>query len=83
MAWKDGLFVFNNESLPTLFKRLARWYDVTFVYEEDLGNVALHGNYFRNKGLLNLLANLDATGRVQFQIDQTDTNERRIYVIKN
>lgn len=83
MAWKDGLFVFNNEPLPSLLKRVSRWYDVTFVYEDDLADVVFQGNYFRNKGLLNLLANLEEAGRVQFQIDQTYADERRIYVMKN
>lgn len=82
MAWKDGLFVFNNETLPSLLKRVARWYDVVFVYEEDLADIMFQGNYFRNKGLLNLLTNLETTGRIQFRIDQTYTDERRIYVMR-
>lgn len=83
MAWRDGLFVFNNEPLPSLLKRVSRWYDVTFVYEDDLADVVFQGNYFRNKGLLNLLANLEEAGRVQFRFDQTYMDERRIYVMKN
>lgn len=82
LAWKDGLFLFNSEPLPSLLKRVARWYDVTFVYEGNVDDVLFQGNYFRGKGLLNLLANLEAAGRVQFRIDQTYTDERRIYVME-
>ena len=85
-AWKDGLFVFDNEELPDLLKRISRWYDVTFIYEEDMHDVRFQGNYFRNKGLLNLLQNLELTGEMVFLIEQpTDSNndERRIYVNKH
>lgn len=82
IAWKEGLFVFNNESLPTLLKRLSRWYGVEFIGEEDLIDVVFQGNYFRDKGLLNLLTNLEATGRIQFRINQNYMYERRIYVME-
>lgn len=85
-AWKDGLFVFENEKLPDLLKRVSRWYNVTFIYEGDMGGVRFQGNYFRNKGLLSLLKNLELTGEVDFLIEQpviSSNNERRIYVKKH
>lgn len=66
LAWRDGLFVFNNEPSPDLLKRVSRWYNVAFTYEGDLGDVMFQGNYFRDKELLNLLKNLEATGSVSF-----------------
>ena len=82
-AWKNGLFVFNNEKLPDLLKRVARWYDVTFIYQDNVDDVRFQGNYFRNKGLLDLLQNLELTGEVSFAIEQPtipSNDERRIYV---
>lgn len=84
-AWKDGLFVFDNEKLPDLLKRVSRWYDVTFIYEDDMDDVRFQGNYFRNKGLMNLLQNLELTGEMVFLIEQptgSANDERRIYVKK-
>lgn len=82
MAWVDGLFVFNSEPLPKLLNRVSRWYGVTFIFESDLSDVVFQGNYFRNKGLLHLLRNLETAGKVQFKMDSTETAERRIYVKK-
>ncbi len=83
LAWKEGLFIFNNEPLPDLLKRVSRWYNVSFTYESDLRDIRFQGNYFRDKGLLNLLENLEAIGSVQFRIDQSYSDERRIYVTRN
>lgn len=84
-AWKDGLFVFNDERLPDLLKRVARWYGVVFTYEEDMSDVRFHGNYFRDKGLLNLLENLELAANVEFLVEKRMAdagNERRVYVRK-
>jgi len=87
LAWKEGLFVFNDERLVDMLNRVARWYDVAFVFRDgNVGDVRIQGNYFRNKGMLNLLSLLEMTGKVKFRFDKTavegDNNERRIYVDK-
>ncbi|MFC3197928.1 FecR family protein [Parapedobacter deserti] len=83
-AWKDGLFVFNDERLPDLLKRVARWYNVTFTYEDDVNDIRFQGNYFRDKGLLNLLENLEMAAQVEFLIEKKEmantSSERRVYV---
>ena len=33
MAWKNGLFQFDNADLKTVMRQLARWYDVEVVFE--------------------------------------------------
>ncbi|GGG92126.1 hypothetical protein GCM10007415_28580 [Parapedobacter pyrenivorans] len=84
-AWKDGLFVFADEPLPDLLKRVSRWYNVTFSYDDDMHDVRIQGNYFRNKGLLDLLQNLELIGKIDFLIEQPAVrghDERRIYVKK-
>ena len=32
LAWKDGMFVFDNSSLGSIMRTLARWYDVEVIY---------------------------------------------------
>lgn len=36
IAWKQGLFEFNNQSLEDIAVQLARWYDVEFVFEAEV-----------------------------------------------
>ena len=33
MAWKNGMFEFNNVEVRTVLRQIARWYDVDIVYE--------------------------------------------------
>ena len=35
MGWKDGLFVFRNETLSEIMKILGRWYGVNVIFLDD------------------------------------------------
>jgi len=32
VAWKDGLFDFDNDDLPSVIRELSRWYDIDVNY---------------------------------------------------
>jgi ferric-dicitrate binding protein FerR (iron transport regulator) len=34
-VWRDGRYVFDNESFSDLIRMVERWYDVQFIYPED------------------------------------------------
>ena len=36
IAWKDGKFVFEGETIEEIMERLRRWYDVEVFYENEL-----------------------------------------------
>jgi ferric-dicitrate binding protein FerR (iron transport regulator) len=46
MAWKNGLFAFNNADLPTVMRQLSRWYNVDVKYE---GNIPTDQFQFNGK----------------------------------
>ncbi len=77
--WKEGLFIFNDEPIQSITKRLAKWYKVKFVYNGDFSKVRFVGNYSRDKSLNNLLKNIELTGLVRFKV-VGDGRERRIMV---
>lgn len=77
--WKEGLFVFNDEPIQSITKRLAKWYNVKFVYEGDFSKVRFIGNYSRSKSLNNLLNNIELTGLAHFKVIGSGP-ERRIMV---
>lgn len=79
--WKEGLFIFNDEPIQSITKRLEKWYQVKFVYDknEDFSKVRFAGNYARDKSLNNLLNNIALTGLVQFKVEGSG-KERRIMV---
>jgi hypothetical protein len=76
MAWKNNMFVFNNENIKSIMKRLSRWYDVDVVFEGNLEKVNFFGNYSRLKSLENLLKDIELTEKVHFKI-----KGRRITII--
>lgn len=77
--WKEGLFIFNDEPIQSITKRLAKWYNVKFVFDGDFSNVRFVGNYSRSKSLNNLLNNIALTGLVHFKVEGSGP-ERRIMV---
>ena len=77
MAWKNGLFIFNNEHIRDIMTKLARWYDIDVQYEGDMADVAFQGNYQRSRSLVNLLKTIEQTNSVRFKIEG-----RRVTVIK-
>ncbi|MDQ0640048.1 transmembrane sensor [Pedobacter sp. W3I1] len=76
MAWKNDMFIFNNENISSIMKKISRWYDVDVEYKGDVSGVNFDGNYSRSKGLKSLLKNIELTDKVRFVIEG-----RRITVI--
>lgn len=69
MAWKNGLFVFNNMDLPTILREVARWYDVEIVYNTAPGKELYGGGISRNLNLSAVLHVLEENGNNHFRIN--------------
>ncbi len=82
-AWKEGLFVFNDEPLGDMMQRLARWYDVEISYRGGAEHIRFTGNYAMNKSLRNLLEHIRLTEGIRFEMAGNAINERRIIAIKD
>lgn len=67
MAWKNGLFVFNNMDLPTILREIARWYDVEIVYNTAPGKELYGGGISRNLNLSAVLHVLEENGTNHFK----------------
>jgi len=68
LAWKNGLFHFENAGIEDVMRQLSRWYDVEVSYR----NIK-EGNYFyadipRTTNLSDALKALSLTGKVHFGI---------------
>jgi len=55
VAWKNGLFEFDNTPLEAVMRQLARWYDVNVVYEGNIPDRAFTGKLYRNINASQLL----------------------------
>ena len=75
MAWKNGLFNFNNAHLEEVMRQLSRWYDIEVVYPNGIPNIYFVGDISRDLTFEDLLETLTKTG-VHFKIE----NGRKLLV---
>ena len=68
-AWKNGLFLYDNEPLSSIMRQVARWYDVDVVYDGANPNKLFGGGVSRYKNVSQVLRKLELTGEVHFSIE--------------
>ncbi|HEY0609255.1 MAG TPA: FecR domain-containing protein [Chitinophaga sp.] len=69
IAWKNGLFVFNNMTLAAILREVARWYDVEIVYTVTPSAELYGGGISRSLQLSGVLDLLEANGFNHFRIE--------------
>jgi transmembrane sensor len=67
IAWKAGLFEFDNTDLPTIMRQISRWYDVDVTYTEKPTNEKFGGSISKNLPLSNVLRLLEGNN-IRFKI---------------
>lgn len=69
IAWRDGYFRFDDESLESIMKKLSRWYDVDVVYmDEGLKDEQFAAVAKRTSNASALLKMMEQTGNVKFEV---------------
>lgn len=68
MAWKKGMFYFNNASLETVLRQLSRWYDVDVVFDKGVVSRNFEGEINRDLELSQVLKILEGNN-VHFKIE--------------
>jgi len=74
IAWKNGVFRFENDNIQTVMRQLARWYNVQIIYQGPIPPGHFTGIVDRNTNLSEVLKVLAISG-VHFTI-----KERKIIV---
>ncbi|WP_170150685.1 FecR family protein [Marinifilum flexuosum] len=68
-AWKDGRFVFENESLEDIMIRLSRWYNVEVSFlNESVKELRFSGDLTRYDNIDQILELIEVTQKVKFTI---------------
>lgn len=76
VAWKNGLFNFNNEDIRSVMEEIGRWYDMEIVYESIPEQREITGEMQRNLSLtqvMNVLKKL----RIHYRLE-----ERKLIITK-
>ncbi len=68
IAWKNGLFNFNNADIKTVMRQLARWYDVEVIYEGSLSKEKFEGEIPKNSTLNEVFKILELSA-VHFKVE--------------
>lgn len=67
--WKNGEFVFNNEPLTDILRKVSRWYNVEIVYTNPAQGVpTFSGSVSRFENVSVVLRMLEETSNVRFSI---------------
>ncbi len=68
MAWKNGIFDFQDASLEEVMRQLERWYDIEIVYEKNIPRLEFFGKMGRDLTLSAVLRGLEKSN-VQFRME--------------
>lgn len=68
VAWKNGMFSFNDADIPAVMRQVNRWYDAEIVYQSEVSQHFM-GSIPRTVPISKLLTMLELTGRLHFRID--------------
>lgn len=68
LAWKNGVFSFNEADIPAVMRQLARWYNVEIRYEGNIPARHFEGEIGRTLRLDQVLRILTKTG-IHYEID--------------
>jgi len=78
VAWKDGAFIFEDETLQSIMRRISRWYNVEVEYAENVDKDKLYGGgVSRYANVSSVLEILESTKNIHFKV-----KGRRILVTK-
>lgn len=78
VAWKNGEFMFNNETLENVAKKIARWYDLEIEVSPKLNDIKIWGSVSRYdsfKQVLKLIKMTDESIRLEVE-------ERRVKFVR-
>lgn len=68
VAWKNGYFIFEEETLEDIMNQIARWYDVDIEYKNINKSTQFGGTISRYRELEDVLSLLELTDKVKFRI---------------
>ena len=77
MAWRNGYFRFDNESIENIIKKVSRWYDIEGVEYQGMFDERFTGTFQRSKAVSLLFSHLEKLAPIRFEI-----KERRVVVMK-
>ena len=79
IAWKKGQIIFKNDALSDVFQRLERWYNVEFVYDDNLKKDYAFTGSFEGEELTQILNYIELTTPVRFEVLKSVKDNEELY----
>ena len=68
IAWKNGLFYFDNTDIKDVMRQVGRWYDLEVVFEGNVADRKITGKIYRNVNVSKVLRIMEAL-KIEFKIE--------------
>jgi transmembrane sensor len=70
VAWKNGFFIFENETMETAMRKISRWYNVGIIFkQEELKKEVFGGSVSRSENITGLLRVLSKAANVNMKAE--------------
>lgn len=69
LAWKNGFLNFSDDRIEDIMRQVARVYNIEIEYKGEVKDRRFWGRFPVDKGLMNLLRNLEQTKTIHFKLD--------------
>lgn len=77
VAWKSSKFVFDDENIESVMRKLSRWYNVEVIYQDNVADRTFTGSISRYDKISKILDKITYIEAVHFKVEG-----RRITVMK-
>lgn len=67
--WKNGDFIFADENIRSIMRKISRWYNVAVVYDSEIPEESMSGQISRSRNLSEVLRMLELSGDTKFRIE--------------
>lgn len=78
LAWKNGMFIFDGESLGSMMRKLSRWYNVEVKYDDGVDTLFhFTGRIRRYEDITGILRLIELTGKVGFTLKDHELHVKK------
>ncbi|CAL1518847.1 FecR domain-containing protein [Chitinophaga sp. MM2321] len=78
LAWKNGMFIFDSESLGSLMRKLSRWYNIEVKYDDGVDTLFhFTGRIRRYEEITGILHLIELTGKVGFTFKDNELHVKK------
>lgn len=80
LAWKNGMFRFDEADIYSIMRQVGRWYDADIKYEGNMQELYFAVDVSRRDNVSTLLRSMELTELIHFEIQEDEVHNRTILV---